>query len=109
MSGYRTFGTLWCPMCFCRREFIAEDESAKDVNQAECEECGYSFGHATDELHVEGSGTSQRYVTQITPVISQEKADAARKKRLQEHTTSMASSGVRMEVLRHGTRRTEDR
>lgn len=109
MNGYRTFGRLWCPMCFCRREFIAEDESARDVNKAECEECGYSFGYATDELHVEGEGTNKRYVTRRTPVISQELAEEARKKRYEEHVTSMAASGVRMEVLRRGKRKAEDR
>ena len=107
MLAYRSFGHFWCPMCFCRREFIAEDESVTDAGKAECEECQYQFGNKTDELHVEGSGTNQRYVTKVSPVLAASVVEKARERRREQHRTSMLSSGVRLEDLR-GKRKTAD-
>lgn len=99
-DSYRSFGRYWCPMCFCLREFIADDVHARDPAKAECEICGYQFGEKTDELHVEGEGDTRRFTSKTEPVLTPEMVSEAQRRRLEEFTQSMLSSGVRKEALR---------
>lgn len=87
-DAYRSFGHLHCPMCFCMREFVSDDPNCHDPAEAECEICGYQFGHAVDEA------TGAR-----KPVLKPAVVEDARQRRLHEFHTSLISSGVRREAL----------
>lgn len=108
MDAYRSFGHFHCPMCFCRREFVAFEEDVTDVGKAECCECGYRFGNKTDELAIEGSGENKRYVPKTEPVLSKALADRARQQLLEDYRRTLLASGVRREAL-VGARKTTDR
>lgn len=52
---YRSFGMLHCPECFQRTEFVSFDPECKDVNDAECCVCGYTFGRVRDDRRPEAA------------------------------------------------------
>jgi hypothetical protein len=85
---YKSFGIYFCPVCFCKQEFISYDPDLTDPCLAECIDCGHQFGHFYNEMTGEHG-----------PVLTAEmvaKGQAERRRQLRE---DVLRAGGRLESL----------
>ncbi len=84
ITGVLTFGILTCHECAVETTFIGPT-GTKHITDAYCSECGYTYGRARREEHVEVA-PGRRELRHVTvPAISDEVARAARATYLERH------------------------